>query len=155
VLTACEDELGEPVTAVLPRAYGAEDAPQLRLVLTAAEARAIFLASRLLNRPVEVLLGGSGFIAAERHTLNRWNRPYARPQEMVVVRVHVPPGQLTVAERQAARFGLRTETFLLACALEVLREHARRDPTRWAFARVPEAQAPAWQEQDSTSLQLA
>jgi hypothetical protein len=155
VLTACEEELGEAVTAVLPRAYGAEDAPQLRLVLTAGEARAIFLGSRLLGRPVEAILGGSSFIAAEHHTLNRWHRPYARAQEMVVVRVHLPPGQLTVAERQAARFGLRTETFLLACALELLREQARREPTRWAFAGIPPAQAPAWQEQDSSTLQLA
>ena len=154
MLTACEDELGEAVTAVLPHAYGAPDAPQLRMVLTASEARAIFLGAKLLGRPVEVVLGGSGFIASGRRVLNRWQRAFARVQEMVVVRVHVPREQLTSAARQAARFGLRTETFLLACALELLREHARRDPARWAFARIPLPQTPVWQEQDDSSVQL-
>jgi len=123
-------------------------------VLTASEARAIFLGAKLLGRPVEVVLGGSGFIASGRRVLNRWQRAFARVQEMVVVRVHVPREQLTSAARQAARFGLRTETFLLACALELLREHARRDPARWAFARIPLPQTPVWQEQDDSSLQL-
>jgi len=153
--TACEDELGEPITAVLPRAYGARDAPQLRLAMTAAEARAIFLGARLLGRPVEVLLGGAGSLAAGRRMLNRWDRPFARANEMVVVRVHVPPAQLAVAERQAARFGLRVETLLLACTLELLREQASRDPIGWASARVPAIQAPGWLEQDPSTLQLA
>jgi len=123
--------------------------------MTAAEARAVFLGARLLGRPVEVLLGGSGSIASGRRTLSRWDRPFARANEMVVVRVHVPPAQLTVAERQAARFGLRVETFLLACTLDLLREHAHQDPAGWSSARVPAALTPAWQEQDPSTLQLA
>lgn len=154
-LSACEEELPGPVTASLPRAFGDEADPELRLALTPAEARALLVGSRLLGRPLPMLLAMAAHNRTHVPRVSRWSRPYCEPRGMLLARVHVPAIELAEAQVVAARFGIRVETYVVARAFELLRERAALEPGRWAFVGLPPVQMPEWQPLDSSSLNLA
>lgn len=151
-LTAYEGELPEPVTATLPRAFGDPADPMMRFALTPAEVRALMVGSRLLGRPLPMVLAMASQIRSDR--VSRWARPYSDPRGMLTVRVHVPTIELAESQVEAARFGLRPETYLVARAFELLRERAEAEPVRWAFVGLPTAQMPGWKAAGETSLHL-
>lgn len=144
VLTACDDELSARVSAGLPKAFGHPADPMLRLAVTPAEARALLLGSRLLGRTLPMLLAVASQLPADVENVAQWARPHSEPRGMLTVRVHISTIELAHAQAAAARFGLRTETYLVARSFELLRARAAAEPVRWAFVGLPSARMPGW-----------
>jgi hypothetical protein len=142
MLSACLEELPGPVTARHPRAFGEVSAPQVRLALVPVEARALLVGARLLGCPLPQLLVLGAKSRDPR--LQRWARPRCVPRGMLTLEVHVPTIPLVQAQLDAARFGIRCETYLVARAFELLRERGRTEPARWAFVWVPGAVQMDW-----------
>ena len=154
-VTACENELPGRVSASLPRPLGDARDPQLRLALIPAESRALLLGARLLGRTVSGLLGTALRYRRDSPSVPRWSRPYAEPRGMLVVSVHLHTLELAEAQIVAARFGLRSETYLVARAFELMRERMAAEPVLWAFVGVPSAEPPGWPLADGTALNHA
>jgi len=116
----------------------------VQLPLTADEVRTIVVGARLLEVKAAQLVGWAGSVNAEERVVARWHRPYVVEGQLVRLCLLLDAGKHGVAGRIASRFGLETETLLIARTFHWLRRirEQRLDDPKWQRLQVPAARTP-------------